>query len=90
MKILALVLLLVANFLHSLLNHLLGSKQHREMVLNVHKDNERIANLNVVLGAQARDNRFGDFKVPLVADVAEVLKPDVIVCVGALKGRSFN
>lgn len=84
-KILPLVLLLIADFLHALLDHLLRSQQHREVILDVHEDDESVADLNVILRAQARDDRLGDFEVPLVTDVTEVLKSNVVVRVRALE-----
>lgn len=84
MKILTLVLLFIANSFDSLLNHLLCSQKNREIILDVHQDDESVANLDVILRAQAGDDGAGDFEVPLVADMTEVLKSYVIIRVGAL------
>lgn len=84
MQILSLVLLFVADFLNALLNDLLGFEENREVILNVHEDDECVANLNVVLGAEAEYDCLCDLEVPLVTNVTEVLKPDVIVGIRAL------
>lgn len=79
MEILTFIFLFIANLLDTLLNHLLGSKENREMVLNVHKNNKCVANLDEVLGVQACHDGFCDLEMPLVTNVTEVLKPNVIV-----------
>jgi hypothetical protein len=85
MQVLSLVFLFVANLLDTLLNHLLCLQQHREVILDVHEDDESVADLNVVLGAEACDNCAGDFEVPLVTNVTEVFEPNMIVGIGALR-----
>lgn len=78
MQVLSAVLLFVANLLNTLLNHQSRSRENWEEVLDVHKNDESVADLNVVLGVEAVDDGFGDFEVPLVADVAEILEVNVI------------
>jgi hypothetical protein len=79
MQVLSLVLLFIANLFHTLLNHLFSLQEHREVILNVHEDDESVANLDVVLGTEAGDDSSGDFEVPLVAQMAEVLEINLIV-----------
>ena len=54
------------------------------MILDVHENDKRIADLNVVLGAEAGDDSASDFEVPFVTQVSEVLKVHLVVGVRAL------
>ena len=51
---------------------------------DLEEDGERVADLNVVLGLEAHDQRLGDLVVPLVAHVAVVLVVDAVVGVGGV------
>jgi hypothetical protein len=78
-QVLSLVLLFVADLFHSLLDHLFSLQKHGEVILNVHEDDESVANLDVVLGTEAGDDSSGDFEVPFVTQVAEVLEVNLVV-----------
>lgn len=88
MQVLSAILLFITHFLNTLLDHLNRSRENREEVLDVHENDESISDLNVVLGAEAVDDGFGDFEMPLVADVAEVLEANVVIGVRRLEKRS--
>jgi hypothetical protein len=51
----------------------------------VHENDEGISDLNVVLGAETGDDRPRNLKVPFVTHVTEVLIPNAVILVGALK-----
>ena len=73
-------------FLHQLLHPLLQGQAEVVDLRVVREDpcqyNEAIAYLHVVLGLQAHNQRFGQFKVPLECDVSEVFVVQVLLLVG--------
>jgi len=54
------------------------------------EDYERVAHLQVLLTLQAHDKALGEFLVPLVADVAEVLVVELFLFLGGLGGAGVE
>jgi len=62
--------------------------QARVLRQDLGEDYERVAHLQVLLTLQAHDEALGEFVVPLVADVAEVLVVELFLFLGGLGGAA--